>query len=145
MAQSPYYASHTWPTHVHREFPKWVGARLVGNADEEAAALADQPEHAPAAPLANANDIAELKAQVAALTALLTARAPSPEPVQVERPIAAPDAPVVAFVAPPNAQADARETLWADCEQRGIPYDRRWGVERVRAAIAAADVAEANA
>lgn len=135
MALSPYYASHEWPAHVHREYPKWVGDRIVGNAEEEAAAIADQPAHAPPPALANANDVADLKAQVAALTALLTARTAAPEPT-----LASGDVVPTATDAPP---LDARVPLWAECEARGIFFDRRWNLDRLRKAMADADAANA--
>lgn len=184
MALSPYYASHEWPAHVHREYPKWVGDRLVGDPEAEAAALADQPEHAPPPPLANADDIADLKAQVAKLTALLMDRSapsgpdmgalmlksmgiasssgeitPASDPSPVNPPLGMHNdaaATEMRRVAEKTARAavqvqlnenvaqsvgDARESLWADCDTRRIFYDRRWGIERLRAAIAAADVA----
>lgn len=124
MALSPYYASATWPAYQFREFPKMLTpnqqpgesteewqrrAVIVNNEDEELAALeAMDPAVRPPAPV----DVGAMQRQIEALMA------------QVAHLTAKPEAP------------DERAPMWAEAEERGIFVDKRWGIDRLRAALA---------
>jgi hypothetical protein len=124
MALSPYYAGHTWPDYVFREFPKMVDGVVVQNSDEELEVLTrkpavDAPAAAPVGPDGAPVDIAALLAQLAAMQAKIDAMPATPVPAPVDA-----------------DGVDERSELLGQAEARGIAVDRRWGSDRLRAALA---------
>lgn len=109
MALSPYYAGREWPEYKFVEWPKWVDGVLCQNADEELEVL-QRPQAAPAPP---SEDVTAMKAKLAEMEAKLAAMSLDADGV------------------------DERAELIGQAEAHGITIDRRWGVERLKAALAA--------
>lgn len=129
MAQSPYYAGRDWPAYQFREYPKEVAGVIVHSEADEHRVLERVPAAKPAPSTGDLQkQLAELQAQLAAV---LSAQAHAAH---------APVAPQPSWSSPMTlATTPERDSLLARAEAAGVDVDKRWGNDRLRQAVEAAE------